>query len=318
MFTAHLTVFAGETHQPCFSINLSAPQTTIRSGYEFRAKVTLTMIRSCPYSEGKRMAEFEYTVDVRDSNGNAPLESKYSKAIKGKDGGRPAMLFVDSDELPTFDRKSGEAFTRNLDVSGLYDLSEPGNYTVQVSRFDGDSKTLVKSNTVTVTVVPNEAAQSTPSGNPSPVSAAPFSVTIWLRRTTTHDPFLLDVITKNISDRAVAIQPADVPKELLGSLYKVDVVVDSSGNPAPETDLGRSIGNQSQSPPSVAPPRPPAWNGYRSSLRPGEEWWDPILVNSLYDLSKAGEYTIQVRRWDPESQTWVKSNEVTDTVTTTP
>jgi hypothetical protein len=36
----------------------------------------------------------------------------------------------------------------------LYDLSQPGEYTVQVSRVDEETKTLVKSNTITITVKP--------------------------------------------------------------------------------------------------------------------------------------------------------------------
>ena len=208
-----------------------------------RAKVTLAMIKGCPYSEGKRMAESEYTVDVRDRSGNPPPESKYSKAIKGKDTGRPAMVFVNSGELLAFDRKPGDTFTRDLDVSGLYDLSQPGNYTVQVSRFDDESKTWVKSNTVTITIVPAETAQATLSTSQIPTSHAPFSITIWLRRTTAHDPFSLDVITRNISDHTITFQPAKEPKDLLGSVYKVDVV-DGGGNPPPETDFGNSIGNE--------------------------------------------------------------------------
>jgi hypothetical protein len=40
-----------------------------------------------------------------------------------------------------------------------------------------------------------------------------------------------------------------------------------------------------------------------------------ISVSDLYDLSKPGQYTIQVRRWDDETKTWVKSNTLTVTVT---
>lgn len=40
------------------------------------------------------------------------------------------------------------------DVGVLYDLRGPGKYTVQVSRFDNETKTWVKSNTITLTVTP--------------------------------------------------------------------------------------------------------------------------------------------------------------------
>ena len=50
-------------------------------------------------------------------------------------------------------------------------------------------------------------------------------------------------------------------------------------------------------------------------LLPGESWRDLILMKNLYDLSQPGQYTIQVRRWDDETKTWVKSNTLTVTVT---
>jgi hypothetical protein len=48
---------------------------------------------------------------------------------------------------------------------------------------------------------------------------------------------------------------------------------------------------------------------------PAEERTQIIVVNDLYDLRQPGQYTIQVRRWDDETKTWVKSNTITVTVT---
>jgi hypothetical protein len=42
----------------------------------------------------------------------------------------------------------------DLVVSRLYDLSKPGKYAIQVTRPDLGSRTLVKSNAVTVTITP--------------------------------------------------------------------------------------------------------------------------------------------------------------------
>ena len=51
------------------------------------------------------------------------------------------------------------------------------------------------------------------------------------------------------------------------------------------------------------------------SLKPSQDWRNTLRVSDLYDLSKPGQYTIQVRRWDDETKTWVKSNTITVTVT---
>ena len=56
-------------------------------------------------------------------------------------------------------------------------------------------------------------------------------------------------------------------------------------------------------------------HGLLVSLKPGEDWRNTLRVSDLYDLSKPGQYTIQVRRWDYETRTWVKSNTVMVTVT---
>jgi hypothetical protein len=41
-----------------------------------------------------------------------------------------------------------------LPLGQLYDLRRPGKYTIQVSRVDEETKTLVKSNTINITVKP--------------------------------------------------------------------------------------------------------------------------------------------------------------------
>jgi hypothetical protein len=183
---------------------------------------------------------------------------------------------------------------------------------VQLSRFDEESKTWVKSNTVTITVEPDEALQPTTTLAQNPTSPAPFSIRIWMNRRTTNASFDLDIITCDVSDHVIAVEPAKDQKDLLGAVYKVDVV-DSSGKLPPETDLGRFIGNTNQGPPILTVPAPETWGRKPVFLKPGEEWLDRIGVESLYGLRQPGEYTIQVRRWDSGTHTWVKSNKITDT-----
>src|SRR5690348_13128629 len=64
--------------------------------------------------------------------------------LPGRAGGSPHGLAV----LP----EPGATFSEDLDLSNLYDLSRPGKYAIQVSRLDLESKTEVRSNTITVTV----------------------------------------------------------------------------------------------------------------------------------------------------------------------
>jgi hypothetical protein len=42
----------------------------------------------------------------------------------------------------------------HLNMLEFYDIHEPGTYTIQVAHLDPESNTVVKSNTITVTVTP--------------------------------------------------------------------------------------------------------------------------------------------------------------------
>ena len=49
---------------------------------------------------------------------------------------------------------SGKMFEMKIDLTRLYQITEPGMYTLDLSRFDDYSKTTVRSNTVTLQIVP--------------------------------------------------------------------------------------------------------------------------------------------------------------------
>ena len=50
-------------------------------------------------------------------------------------------------------------------------------------------------------------------------------------------------------------------------------------------------------------------------VKPGESVEEEVLVNKLYNIDKAGKYTIQVQHDDPETKALVKSNTITVIVT---
>lgn len=49
-------------------------------------------------------------------------------------------------------------------------------------------------------------------------------------------------------------------------------------------------------------------------MKPGETMTDRVNVSKVYDLTQPGRYTIQFQRLDPETKTFVKSNEITVTL----
>jgi hypothetical protein len=66
--------------------------------------------------------------------------------------GRPGRTFT----IVSFPLKPGQSVGENseIDLSKDWDLSKPGVYTIQAERWDSSSKGFVKSNTITVTVMP--------------------------------------------------------------------------------------------------------------------------------------------------------------------
>jgi hypothetical protein len=48
--------------------------------------------------------------------------------------------------------EAGKTLKRQLNASKLYDMTAPGSYTIQVQRRDPETDTMVKSNTITVTI----------------------------------------------------------------------------------------------------------------------------------------------------------------------
>jgi hypothetical protein len=259
-----------------------------------------------------------YRADVRDANGWSPPPTKWNfyhdprfdvGGVLGTSGDVDLRLLNGRGLYVTY--KANESYESRAGISYLYNLDEPGTYIIVVSLA---AYPAVRSNPVTVTVVPAPASatQKTP-------ATPPFSLDIGHSYTGKAGLGLgldVPVVTKNVSMHNIILRRQEHERDsgLFGSTLRVDVQ-DSQGNVPPDTQLGRSMNH-------LADARPdPAWRaaaraaGTLVSLKPGEEWRTTIWVSDLYDVSKPGEYSVQVRRWDEETKTWVKSNTITVTVT---
>lgn len=153
-----LSVYAAPGSKPAFSVTLSAPDKPLKSGAELRLQVTikntsdhdvtfLTSGGAVPEDDGYR-----YKVEVLDAHTRpAPPSALVTEMRSGK-------KVVD-----TYSRnigrklKPGEALVDLIDVTKLYDLSQPGIYTISVTRplqpWQGLGKGAVRSNAIAVTVV---------------------------------------------------------------------------------------------------------------------------------------------------------------------
>lgn len=140
--------------------------------------------------------------------------------------------------------------------------------------------------------------------NSANTSKAPISLTITSPAASVKSGTVVfvEAALKNESDHVYRVYTvASEDMDQGGWVYKVDVRDDKRRTP-PETQYARTA----IIPFSSAGALP---------LGPGKTRIDRINVSRLCDLSQPGKYTIQVRRFDWGSQSFVRSNEITVEVT---
>jgi hypothetical protein len=146
------TQSAVKTPKPSICIQISAPNNTVKADSDVMVNVVLTNVSNKAISvygnNGEHSAELGgYDVKVSDARGAAPPLTKWGRTvIKGEgtvvsSGGYSAL-------------EPGESRKNSLFVNSLYDLSQPGEYTVQLRRLDDQTSTMVTSNQLTFHVVP--------------------------------------------------------------------------------------------------------------------------------------------------------------------
>jgi hypothetical protein len=127
-------------------------------------------------------------------------------------------------------------------------------------------------------------------------------------------PVEVTVTLRNISDHTVSVWRENATDQG-GHVYRVDVE-DEKGSPAPDTKIGRGFKALDDPQPVTTPTDTPlVSSGGWQPLEPGDFQTDKVNVSRLYDLSRPGKYSIQLRRFDEEFKNFIKSNGITVTVT---
>jgi len=137
------------------SITIKIAQSTIKVGsnMEVEAEMKNVSTEGVGYVPAGTMSfsTTSFVWDIRDSASKPVPLTEYGLKANCLDspGGVPRICAGSTfgDIL-----EPGKSFRQTLALSKEYDLSKPGKYTVQASRFDG--KTDVKSNTLTLAVMP--------------------------------------------------------------------------------------------------------------------------------------------------------------------
>jgi len=142
----------------------------------------------------------------------------------------------------------------------------------------------------------------------------PFSLDISVPHDTVKmsAPIVVEVQLKNTSDHVIyrtSLPGGEIHGEMVGF---PPIVRDANGKEPPLTKWGRLVfGRDTPEDNSSGL----VLNGLlRVPMPPGEVMKTEIRLSELYDLSMAGKYTVQVRRYDQENKERVRSNIIAVTV----
>jgi hypothetical protein len=130
-----------------FSIMIAAAHTEMKSGSEVKVNVTVTNISNRDIGIKMTSPLCDYVVEVRDSAGRLAPDTEQKRAqYCGADRttGRDFVAQL----------KPNESVRDSIPVSALSDMSQPGEYSVQVMRKTPKDMggVVVKSNTITINV----------------------------------------------------------------------------------------------------------------------------------------------------------------------
>ena len=141
---------------PVYSITVAPPADPIRLGSPINVTVTVTNISSkeiylaSDRGPNTKYKDFTYLLM---KNGREVETTWFHRKITGRN--RPDdPPEVEAGSSITLPHAPGTIFVMTIDLKRLYEITVPGVYTLEVSRFDEYSKTTVRSKNLTLKIVP--------------------------------------------------------------------------------------------------------------------------------------------------------------------
>jgi hypothetical protein len=145
---------------PGNSIAISALHDSVKAGSPIYIVVQLTNTTNHDIGFQRLRSGADCKMDVRDVQGNLPADTGRGYLHNG----HVANSQLDetrfsggdlSDNIMGEMVKAGQTIAWDINISKFYDLGKPGKYAIRLERADPeDPKTVLKSNTVTVTLTP--------------------------------------------------------------------------------------------------------------------------------------------------------------------
>ena len=150
-----LSAQSAQSAKPAFSLEISMPNDVVQVGSVTTVNVVLTNTSNHEIATFRLLGWGRgYEVDVRNTQGKRPRDAREVLAEKNKGAKGPIRTMIRGGSVRTVRLQPGQSMRDEINLTQMYDLSEPGKYTIQVQRTDDESKTVAKSNTIIVTVTP--------------------------------------------------------------------------------------------------------------------------------------------------------------------
>ncbi len=151
---------------PAFSLSISTEHNTVAVGSPVLLKIRLTNLSNHVLDDDANPVIAGDFIEVRDLSDKPALMTRFYWHATGRKV--PKEQVVAGADDPHVGHglggrglhvQPGGTGQIGADITRLYDLSRPGKYTVQVSRFDPDSRTTVKSNKVEIRITSTTGPQ---------------------------------------------------------------------------------------------------------------------------------------------------------------
>jgi hypothetical protein len=144
---------------PSFSVAISVLQGVVARGSAVKVTIILKNTSNqdivIPRSNANDQGEFHNKITIRDEEGNLVADKATIAAhIDRKKDTQSELTSLTMETVINFTLKPGESLKDGIKLSEIYDISKPGKYSIEVERTDDTTNTVVKSNTITLTVTP--------------------------------------------------------------------------------------------------------------------------------------------------------------------
>ena len=142
-----------------YSINISMPQSSVKFSADIPVAIMVKNVSDhelrMVFSSGETGIAMDFDVTILDDSGNPVPETHIGVCMHGK---TPlpktfscGLITISQAMIPIPIGGEHKSITH---INQIFDLTKPGNYTVQVKRLDKSTKVMVKSNILAFTVTP--------------------------------------------------------------------------------------------------------------------------------------------------------------------